>query len=54
MFNLDYITNENNENQNKKWAYITDNPYEMLITGGSELVKPNSLHNLIKEKGRYW
>ena len=50
MFHLDNITNENNENHNKKWAYFPDNPYEMLIIRGSELVKPKALLNLIKEK----
>ena len=29
MFNLDDITNENNEKQNLKWAYIPDHPYRM-------------------------
>ena len=27
MFNLDDITNENNESHNKKWPYIPDHPY---------------------------
>ena len=31
MFNLDDITNENN----KKWPYIPDHSYRMLIIGGS-------------------
>ena len=35
MFNLDDITNENNEDHNKKWRYIPDHPYRMLITGHS-------------------
>ena len=35
MFNLHYITNENNEDHNKKWPYIPDHPYRVLITGGS-------------------
>ena len=35
MFNLDDITNENNKDRNKKWPYIPDHPYRMLIIGGS-------------------
>ena len=48
MFNLDDITNENNENHNKKWPYIPDHPYRMLIIGDSESGKTNILLNLIK------
>ena len=35
MFTLDSITNENNEDRNKKWPYIPNHPYRMLIIGGS-------------------
>ena len=49
MFNLDYITNENNKDHNKKWPYIPDHPYRMLIIGGSGSAKTNILLNLIKE-----
>ena len=35
MFNLDDITNGNNKNHNKKWPYIPDHSYRMLIIGGS-------------------
>ena len=31
MFNLDDITNENNEEHNLKWPYIPDHSYRMLI-----------------------
>ena len=31
MFNLDDITNEHNEDHNKKWPYIPDHLYKMLI-----------------------
>ena len=34
MFNLDYITDETNEDHNKKRPYIPDHPYRMLIIGG--------------------
>ena len=50
MLNLDDITNENNEDHNKKWPYISDHPYRMLIAGGSGSVKTNSLLNLIKQQ----
>ena len=50
MFNLDDITNENNYNKkyNKKWPYIPDHPYRILIIGGSCLGKTNALRNLMK------
>ena len=35
MFNLDNITNENNIDHDKKWPYILDHPYGMLLVGGS-------------------
>ena len=34
MFNLDDITNKHNEDHNKKWPYVSDQPYRMLIIGG--------------------
>ena len=43
MFNLDDITNENNEDHNQKLTYIPDHPYRMLIRGGSGLGKTNVL-----------
>ena len=42
MFNLDAITNENNEDYNKKW------PYRMLIIGPSGSGETNALLNLIQ------
>ena len=50
MFNLDDITNEHNENHNKKWPYILDLPYRMLIIRGSGSRKTKALLNLIKEQ----
>ena len=50
IFNLVYITNENNEDHDLTWPYIPDHPYRMLITGGSQSSKTNALLNLIKEK----
>ena len=34
MFNLDNITNENNEKHNKKCPFIPDHTYRVLIIGG--------------------
>ena len=50
MINLDSITNENNKKHNKKWPYIPDHPYRILIIGGSGSGKTNALLNLIKEQ----
>ena len=50
MFNLDDITNENNKDDNKKWPYIPNRSYRMLITGGSGSGKTNVLLNLMKQQ----
>ena len=50
MINLDNIINENNKNYNKKWPYIPDHPYRILIIGGSGSGKTNALLNLINEQ----
>ena len=53
MFNLDSITNENNEDHNLKWPYFPDHSYRMLIIGccGSKNPpKTNGVLNLIKEQ----
>ena len=47
MFNLNDITNENNKKHKKKWPFIPDHPYRILIIGGSGSAKPNALLNLI-------
>ena len=47
MFNLNDITNENNKEHNKKWSYIPDHLYRILIIGGSGSGKTNALPNLI-------
>ena len=49
MIDLDSITNENNKKQNKKWPYIPDHPYRILIIGGSGSGKTNTMLNLIKK-----
>ena len=48
MINLGSITNENNKEHYKKWPYIPDNPYRILIIGGSGSGKTNALLHLIK------
>ena len=50
MINLDNITNKNNKEHNEKWPYIPDNPYRILIIGGSASGKTNALINLIHEQ----
>ena len=50
MINLDSIINENNEEHNKKWPYIPDHPYRILIVGGSGSEKTNALLNLINQQ----
>ena len=50
MFNLNDITNENNRDYNKKWPYILDHLYRMLIIGGSGSGKTTALFNLIIEQ----
>ena len=50
MFNLDDITHENNRDHNKKWPYIPDHPYRMLIIGGAGSRKTNALLNWIKKQ----
>ena len=37
MFSLDKITNEKNKEHNKKWPFIPDHPYRILIIGGLDL-----------------
>ena len=50
MFSFDNVTNEYNKEHNKKWPFIPDHPYRMLITGGSGSGKTNELLNLMKKK----
>ena len=35
MINNDDYANENKTEHNKNWPYIPDNPYRILIIGGS-------------------
>ena len=50
MFNVDNITNENNKEHNKKWPFIPDHSYRILIIGGSGSEKTNALLNLISQQ----
>ena len=43
MFNLDDITNKNNEDHNKKWPCIPDHPTRILIIVGSGSGETNTL-----------
>ena len=47
---IESITNENNKEHNKKWPFIPDHPYRILIIGGSGSGKTNTLLNLIREQ----
>ena len=51
MINLDSIVNDNNKKHNQKWPYIPDDPYRILIIGGSGSRKTNTLLTLINEQG---
>ena len=50
MIHLDNIINENNDEYDKKWRYIPDHPYRILIIGGSGSGKTNILLNLINQQ----
>ena len=50
MINLDDYTNENKTEHNLKWPYIPDDPYRILIIGGSGFGKTNALSNLINNQ----
>ena len=50
MINFDDYTNENIVEHNSKWPYIPDNPYRILIIGGSGSGKTNALLNLINNQ----
>ena len=50
MINLDSIINENNKEHNKKWPYIADYPYIILIIGGFGSGKTNALLNVLSQQ----
>ena len=50
MINFDCITKEIIGDHNTIWLQISDNLNKLLITGGSESGKTNSLFNLISKE----
>ena len=50
MINLDSFVNDKNEKHIEKWPYIPDDPYRILIIGGSGSGKTNTLLKLINEQ----
>ena len=50
MINLDSITDENNKKRNKKWPFIPDHQYKILIIDGSGSGKTNILLKLVSQK----
>ena len=50
MTNFDDYVNENKTMHNKNWSYIPDNPYRILIIGGSRFGKKKLLLNLIENQ----
>ena len=50
MINFDDYTNENRTEHNKKWPYVPDHPYRILIIGSSGFGKTNALFNLINNQ----
>ena len=50
MINVDDYVNENKTKHNKNWPYIPDDPYRILIIGGSGSGKTNLLLNLIENQ----
>ena len=50
MFNFDYITKEGIKEHNPNWPEIPNNPYRILLVGGSGSEKTNALLNLINHE----
>ena len=50
MINFDDATKENIKKRNPDWPQILNNPYRILIIGGSGCGKANSLFNLISHQ----
>ena len=53
MINLDSITNEKNKENIKKWPYVPDHLYRILIIGSSGSGKINALFHLIKKQDAF-
>ena len=50
MINFDDYVNEHKTDHDKIWLYIPNNPYRILIIGGSGSGKTNVLLNLIENQ----
>ena len=50
MLNFDYITKGNIREHNPNWPEIPDDPYRILIVGGSGSGQANALLNLINHE----
>ena len=50
MTNFDDVIKEHIKQHNPNWLEIPDYPYRILIAGGSESGKTNSLFNLISQQ----
>ena len=50
MINFDDYVSENEIKHNNNWPYILDNPYRILIIGGSGSGKTNLLLNVIENQ----
>ena len=50
MINFDDYSNENKTENNLNWLYIPNQPYRILIIGGSGCGKTNTLLNLINNQ----
>ena len=50
MINFDDYTNENKSKRSLNCPYILDHPYRILMIGGSESGKTNTLLNLINKQ----
>ena len=50
MYNFDDVTKENIKEHNPDWSQIPDDPYRILVIGGSGSAKTNSLFNLITQQ----
>ena len=50
MINIDNYTNEKKTQHRENWPYIPDQPYKILIIGGSGSGKANALIKLINNQ----
>ena len=50
MINFDDVIKENIKEHNPNWPQIPNDPYRILISGGSGSGKTNSLFNLINQQ----